>query len=103
MYEGFNWLTFIIGLPLGLLIVFVALFIQKRILQKKRAYDERYTTIQVYARSTGWQVTTGAIIIAWIYILLTEPIGSAFFVITFLWIAHQMGYLIGAIRANAKN
>lgn len=103
MYTNFDWLAFLLGLPLGLMIIAVVLPLQRKRLKKQRALDERYSTIHTQGRSFGWIVTSVAMAVAWLVVLLIEPIGTAFFILTFLWIIHFSGWLIGAIIATNRN
>lgn len=103
MYENFDWLAFLLGLPLALLIAAIVLPLQRRALKKQRALDERYVTIHTQGRSFAWVVTAVAIALAWLVVLLIEPIGTAFFVLTFLWVVHFTSWLIGAAIASKRN
>lgn len=103
MYENFDWLAFLLGLPLALLIVAIVLPLQRRALKKQRVLDERYVTIHTQGRSFAWVVTAVAIALAWLVVLLIEPIGTAFFVLTFLWVVHFTSWLIGAAIASKRN
>ncbi|CEA03059.1 hypothetical protein CH76_05870 [Lysinibacillus sp. BF-4] len=103
MYENFDWLAFLLGLPLALLIVAIVLPLQRRALKKQRALDERYVTIHTQGRSFAWMVTSIALAIVWLVVLFIEPIGTAFFVLTFLWIVHFSSWLIGAVIASKRN
>lgn len=103
MYANFDWLAFFLGLPLALIIIAIVLPLQRKALKKQRALDERYNTIHMQGRSFGWIVTSVALALVWLVVLLIEPIGTAFFVLTFLWIVHFSGWLIGAIIATNRN
>ena len=103
MYEGFSIWLFLAGLPLGLLITSIILFISWRKGKKRRLFDERYTTIHQHARSISWGVTTAAILIAWTVVIIVEGPGLAFFIMTGIWVAHMSSYVIGAAIASSKN
>ncbi|WP_108306180.1 hypothetical protein [Metalysinibacillus jejuensis] len=103
MYENFDWLAFLLGLPLALLLMVFIYPLQRRALKKQRALDERYVTIHTQGRSFAWVVTAVAIALAWLVVLLIEPIGTAFFVLTFLWVVHFTSWLIGAAIASKRN
>ncbi len=100
MYEGFNWLTFLIGLPLAIVIISIVALVQYRIGKKKRLFDERYQEIQNKARSFSWLVTTISILLVWLVIIFLEGTGLAFFLMTGLWVIHMMSYLVGSIIAQ---
>ena len=103
MYEGFSIWTFLAGLPLGLLIASIILFISWKKGKKRRLFDERYRRIHQHARSISWGVTTAVILIAWTIVIIVEGPGLAFFVLTGIWVAHMSSYAIGAAIASRKN
>ena len=103
MYEGFDLFTFFLGLPLGLVIVAIALYLSYRKGRKERRFDERYTIIHQYARSFSWIVTTITILIVWAVIIIVEGPGLSFFLMTGIWVAHMLSYVIGGAIASTKN
>lgn len=103
MWDGFELWTFLAGLPLGLLVASIILYISWRKGKKEKRYDERYQSIHHSAKSLSWGVTTGAILIAWMIILIYEGPSLAFFILTGVWCLHMMSYLIGTLIANRKN
>lgn len=103
VYEDFDIWSFLAGLPLGLTITGIVLYFSWRKGKKERRFDERFTRIHQHARSISWGVTTAAILIAWMIVILVEGARLAFFILTGIWTAHMMSYLIGALIANSKN
>jgi hypothetical protein len=103
MYEGFDIWTFLAGLPLGLAIAVVVLFISWKKGKKNRLFDERYTRIHQHARSISWGVTTGAILIAWTIVIIVEGPSLAFFILSGIWVTHMLSYAIGAAIASSRN
>ena len=103
MYEGFNIWTFLAGLPLGLAVAGIVLFISWRRGKKERRFDERYTRIHQNARSISWGVTTVTLLIAWTIVTLVEGPSLAFFVLSGVWVTHMLSYAIGAVFASTKN
>ncbi len=103
MYEGFDIWIFLAGLPLGLAITAIVLFISWRKGKKARRFDERYTTIHQQARSISWSVTTAAILIAWAIVIIVEGPHLAFFILSGIWGIHMLSYAIGAAIASSKN
>src|SRR5699024_10694485 len=103
MYEGFDMLAFLLGLPLGMLLMGIIGFFSIRKGKKERRYDERYTKIQNGARSIGWFASYFFILICWTFVILYEKPGLAFFVLTAIWIVHLTSYGIGAFILNRKN
>ncbi|WP_318616717.1 hypothetical protein [Sporosarcina sp. YIM B06819] len=103
MYEGFDIWAFLLGFPLSLGIVLIILLVNSRIGKKNRLFDERYRKIHQQARSISWGVTTVAIYIAWMIVMIVEGPRLAFFILAGIWVTHMLSYLIGAVIANSKN
>lgn len=103
MYEGFNIWTFLSGLPLGLAIWAIVYYFVWKKGKKERLFDERYRNIHRHARAISWKVMTGAILIAWVIVMIVEGPGLAFFVLTALWVTHMMSWLFGAMIANREH
>lgn len=103
MAEKFDLFSFLIGLPLAIIIWMIIFTINRRIGKKKRWFDERYRRINEKARSLSWISTTVAIILAWMIIIVMEGPGLSFFIMTGIWLIHMISYLIGAIIANQGN
>lgn len=102
MYEGFNILGFL-GLPLGIIIAAVALFFSWRKGKKERRFDERYTRIHQHAKSISWGVTTVAILVVWMIVIIVEGPGLSFFLMSGIWVVHMFSYAIGTAVASTKN
>ncbi|MFS0577234.1 hypothetical protein AB1K83_16485 [Sporosarcina sp. 179-K 3D1 HS] len=103
MNESFDIWSFMAGLPLGLLIASIVMFISWRKGKKERRFDERYTRIHEQARSFSWRVTTVTILIVWGIIIAVEGPRLAFFLMSGLWVVHMLSYAIGAALAGRKN
>lgn len=103
MYEGFDLLSFLIGLPLAVVIMFIVYLIMSRIGKKRRWFDERYIRIHEKARSVSWTVTTITILIVWMIIIFMEKPGLAFFMMTAIWVIHMLSYGIGSLIASKSN
>jgi len=103
MYENFHLFTFLIGLPLAILIIGIVFIINRKIGKKKRWFDERYNRIHDKARSYSWVATTIGILIVWMIIIVKEGPGLTFFLLTGLWVVHMASYSIGAIIASQDN
>lgn len=103
MYEGFDIWSFMAGLPLGLLIASIVMYMSWRKGKKERRFDERYTRIHEMARSFSWRVTTVTILIVWAIIIAVEGPGLSFFLMSGIWVIHMLSYGIGAAIANSKN
>lgn len=103
MYEGFDLFSFLIGLPLAIVIIAIVFLIMRRIGKQKRWFDERYIRIHEKARSLSWTVTTITILIVWLIIIIMEGPGLAFFLMTAIWVIHMLSYAIGSLIANRSN
>ena len=103
MYEKFDLLTFLIGLPLAIVIIGIVFMINRKIGKKKRWFDERYKRIHEKARSYSWVATTIAILVVWMIVIVIEGPGLTFFLLTGLWVVHMLSYTIGAFVANQDN
>ena len=102
MHEGFDWLSFLIGLPLAIVIITIVALVNQRIGKKKRWFDERYQEIHNKARSFSWIVTTVSMLVVWLVIIFMEGPGLAFFLMTGLWVIHMFSYLLGTIMAQKE-
>ncbi|TQR19057.1 DUF3796 domain-containing protein [Psychrobacillus vulpis] len=103
MYEDFDLLSFLVGLPLAIVVMVIVFLIMRRIGKKRRWFDERYIRIHEKARSLSWLVTTITILIVWMIIIVMEGPSFAFFLLTGIWVVHMSSYGIGAIIANKSN
>ncbi len=103
MYEGFDIWAFLVGFPLPLIIILIILLVNRKKGKQSRWFDERYRKIHQQARSISWGVTTVAIYIAWMIVMIVEGPRLAFFILTGIWVTHMLSYLIGALIANSKN
>lgn len=102
MYEGFNIWGFL-GLPMGIAIAAVILFFSWRKGRKERRFDERYTSVHQQAKSISWGVTTVAILVGWMIVIIMEGPGLSFFLMSGIWVVHMGAYGIGTVIAERKN
>lgn len=103
MYENFDLLSFLLGLPLAILIMAIVFLARRSVGKKRRWFDERYMKIHEKARSLSWTVTTITILIVWMIIIFMEGPGLAFFLMTSIWVIHMLSYGIGSLIANRSN
>lgn len=103
MYENFDLLSFLLGLPLAILIMAIVFLARRSVGKKRRWFDERYMKIHEKARSLSWTVTTITILIVWLIIIFMEGPGLAFFLMTAIWVIHMLSYGIGSLIANRSN
>ena len=103
MYENFDLLSFLLGLPLAILIMAIVFLVMRSVGKKRRWFDERYMKIHEKARSLSWTVTTITILIVWLIVIFMEGPGLAFFLMTAIWVIHMLSYGIGSLIANRTN
>ncbi|MFJ7971925.1 DUF3796 domain-containing protein [Psychrobacillus sp. NPDC096389] len=103
MYENFDLLSFLLGLPLAILIMAIVFLVMRSVGKKRRWFDERYMKIHEKARSLSWTVTTITILIVWLIVIFMEGPGLAFFLMTAIWVIHMLSYGIGSLIANRSN
>ena len=102
MYEEFDIVSFLMGLPLAIILIGIIALYNIKKGRKERRYDERYSKIHEGARSISWYVTSAFILLSLIFVLIYERPSTAFFVLTVLWIVHTTSYGIGAAILNKK-
>lgn len=102
MYEGFDFMAFLLGLPLGMLMIGILAYIYIRKGKRERRYDERYRKIHHGARSISWYATSTFILISWTFVIMYERPSLAFFALTTIWVVHITSYGIGAYIMNQK-
>ena len=103
MYEGFDFWTFMTGLPLGLTVWAIVYYFVRKKGKRERLFDERYKNIHRHARAFSWMVMTFAILIAWIIVMIVEGPKLAFFIMSALWAIHMMSWAIGAAIASKNH
>ena len=79
------------------------LYINYRMLKKRKIVDERFQTIHTKGRSYGWMGSTAIIFIVWFLSLVVFESLLAFWLITAIWVGHMLSYLIGAAVAQSEN
>ena len=103
MFEEFDLLSFLIGLPLAIVIMGIVFMINRKIGKKKRWFDERYRKVHEKARSISWIATTVVLLVVWMIIIIVEGPGLSFFLMTGIWVIHMTSYGIGAFIASKDN
>ncbi|WP_203363759.1 hypothetical protein [Bacillus sp. REN10] len=92
----------IIWLAIGV-VTLAIIFLNHRHLKKKRIIDERYERIHQMGRSYAWVTSAAIIFIVWFISLVVFESKLAFFLITAIWVGHNISYIIGAAIAQSKN
>lgn len=93
-------LMFWIGLAA---VVFSSFYFPRKMMKKKKQYDERFVYIDQMARSYSWFGSLIVIFVAWFLSLVIFHSLIAFWLITAIYIGHMLSYAIGAAIANGKN
>lgn len=102
MSENFDFLSGLSGFFVGFLTIAIVFYFVKKNGKKKRLFDERYHQVHNKARSTAWGISTFCIAGAWITAMIVEGAGFSFFLLTFVYIAHMIAYLISAMIVQKK-
>lgn len=89
--------------PAAILVAILVFWIMRRMGKKRHWYDERHKAVRDQARSFSWIVTTVAMFIVWIVIVIFEGPHLAFFLLTVLWVINAVSYGIGAFIADRNN
>jgi hypothetical protein len=89
---------------IGLAVVVVSSFyIPRKMMKKKKQYDERFVYNDHLARSYSWMGSLIVIFIAWFLSLVIFESMIAFGLISVIYVGHMLSYAIGAAIANGKN
>lgn len=102
MFENVDNLAALSGFFFGFLTVTIALYFNHKIGKKKRRFDERYHQMHTRARSIAWSISTFCIVGAWMASIFVEGAGFSFFILTFVYVAHMIAYLISSIVVEKK-
>lgn len=102
MAEDFDIVSGLSGFIVGFLTIAIAIYLMKKNGKKKRLFDERYHQVHNKARSIAWGVSTFCIACAWITAMIVEGAGFSFFLLTFVYVAHMIAYLISALIVENK-
>ncbi len=96
------WVALLFWMGLALVIV-GTFYLTRRMMKKKKQYDERFVMNDHLARSYSWMGSLGVIFIVWFLSLFVFDSLIAFWLITVIYVGHMVSYTIGAIIANGKN
>ncbi|MCY7858511.1 DUF2178 domain-containing protein [Bacillus sonorensis] len=98
-----NMLVALSGIGIGVAGMIIAYFINKRINQKMRLFNERHQKIRYQAKTLSWNITMVGILIAWVLAILYKGISFSFFLITGLYILHCVSMLISTVYFAGRN
>ena len=91
------------GLGIGIVGIIAAFFIQKKIGQKKRLFDERQQQITSRAKAFSWNVTMVVILAAWAAVIIVDGISFAFFLMTAVYVLHCLSLVFSTIYYSNQN
>jgi len=100
--EKFDIVLGLSGFLIGFLSFAIVFYFNKKHGKKKRLFDERYHQVHNKARLMAWGISTFCIAGAWITAMIVEGAGFSFFLLTFVYVAHMIAYLISAMIADKK-
>lgn len=98
-----NNLTGLSGLLLGLIVTIIIYFINRRIGAKKRLFDERQQYVTARSKAAAWNVTSVILLVAWAIIILYDGISFSFFLMTGIWVAHNISLIITSVYFSNQN
>lgn len=86
----------------GALIAGIVFLIQRHIGKKKHLFDERYWEKANRSKARSWDATLVVLIIAWIVAIIYEGIGFSFFLITGIYVLHNISLIISGVYYSHK-
>ncbi|MFC7685687.1 hypothetical protein [Ureibacillus sp. GCM10028918] len=96
------WVALLFWIGLAVVVV-SAFYLPRRMMKKKKQYDERLVINDHLARSYSWMGSLGIIFIVWFLSLVVFHSLIAFWLITVIYVGHMLSYAIGAAIANGRN
>ncbi|SOB91467.1 hypothetical protein SAMN05880501_101314 [Ureibacillus xyleni] len=84
-------------------IIVGAFYIPRRMMKKKKQFDERFVYNDHLARSYSWMGSLGVIFVTWFLSLVVFHSMIAFWLITAIYVGHMLSYMIGSAIANSRN
>ena len=98
--------NFWVALGFWIVLAFIvgsSFYLNRRMMKKKKQYDERYVQMDHLARSYSWMASLVIIFIVWFLSLVVFQSLLAFWLITAIYVGHMFTYLIGSIIANNQH
>lgn len=78
-------------------------YFTRKMLKKKKQFDERYVQMDHLARSYSWIGSLVIIFIVWFLSLVVFKSLISFWLITAIYVGHMFTYMIGSIIANHQH
>jgi hypothetical protein len=90
------------GLIIGAILALIICVMMKRIGKRKRLYDERQNFVSLQGKAASWNVTLVVLLIAWAVAIIYDGISLSFFLITGVYILHNLSSIITTAYYNKK-
>ncbi|WP_099157346.1 DUF3796 domain-containing protein [Virgibacillus ndiopensis] len=91
------------GLLVGGIIGLIVFYINRHIGKKKNRFDERYQQINNRAKARSWDSMLIILIIAWVVAIIYEGISFSFFLVTGIYVLHNVTLIITSVYVNKQN
>jgi len=84
----------LLGVVIAIVICAIVFFINRRIGRKKRLFDERYYLKANRAKARAWDAMLIIYLIAWFVVIIFDGISFSFFLLTALYVLHNVTLII---------
>ncbi|PAV29312.1 hypothetical protein CIL05_13025 [Virgibacillus profundi] len=103
MSEGFleNWAGLLGPIAAGIVLI-ITFLINRRIGKKKNLFDERYQQKTNRFKARSWDVMQVVYFIAWFPVIIFDGISFSFFLLTALFVFHNLTAIITSFYISAK-
>ncbi|RJS59969.1 DUF2178 domain-containing protein [Bacillus sp. PK3_68] len=98
-----NNLTGLSGLLLGVLCIIIIYFINRRVGRNKRLFDERQQYVTARSKAAAWNATSVILLAAWAFIIIFDGISFSFFLMTGIWVAHNLSLIVTSVYFSNQN
>lgn len=93
----------ILGLVGAVVICIIVFFINRYIGRKKRLFDERYYLKANRAKARSWDAMLVIYFVAWFVVIIFDGISFSFFLLTGLYLLHNITLIITNIYLSKEN
>ncbi|WP_339228858.1 DUF3796 domain-containing protein [Oceanobacillus sp. FSL K6-2867] len=92
----------ILGLIAAVFVLIIVFFVNRHIGRKKHLFDERYQQTNNRAKARAWDTMIVIYLVAWFIVILFDGIGFSFFLLTALYVLHNVTAIITNFYFSAK-
>lgn len=92
----------LLGLLAGILIALIIYFINRRIALKRRTFDERYYALTNRSKARAWDAMLIILLIAWAIVIIFDGISFSFWLMTFLYVSHNVSLIVTTLYVSNK-